>query len=259
MSWLERRIHSLRSTGKLNLPSEKDFNAQLLADKKYVADVKLTKYLNLSRIPITTFEGIPKLPKCLELIADNILLESLKNISAFPHLRKISLKNSTNINKKQLNLSLVIALPDLVSINGKIIPDLVKKKAQKYPSYSAQLINKGWIAEIPCPTSEELKQICEQYGVEYLEDDADLEESEKEQEAAENDLEYDFEDTIAFLHKAHEDMLVRSQAIFGIVGDEEPFNTQLSELLATHGVNIEPSDSDALIHVVQTLCDSATQ
>lgn len=256
MTWLERRIHSLRTSGRLNLPSEREFNPQLLSEKKYLADIRLTKYLNLSRIPLTTFEGIPKLPKCIELMADNIQLENLKNIAAFPHLRKISLKNSTNISDKQLNLSLIIALPELVSINGKIIPDVLKKKAKKYPTYAASLINKGWIAEIPCPSGDEMMQICDKFGVEYIDDDIGLDDSDDERGIVDNELEYNFEDTIAFLHKAHEDMLVRSQAIFGIVGDEEPFNAQLSELLASHGVNIEPDDSVGLLHVIQTLCDS---
>ena len=255
--WIERRLHNIRTTGKFNISGEKDVDLNQLSNVKYIKEMKLVKSLNLSRTSISSFEGCPKMPKVIDVIADGSQISSLKNIKAFTNLRKISLKNTPKLDQKNMKLSVVLAVPEITTVDGKLISEKIRQKAKEFPNFAGELVNNGWMAVYPVPSEDEFKEICKEYSVEFTQDEIFIKSQSADdlaEEKEEEDDEFDFEAVINQLHEEHESMLTRSQALFGIVTDEEAFGTKLSEVLAQHGMQVDPNDIDGLVGAVEELC-----
>ena len=229
--WLERKMFSLRKAGQLFLASERNIDVKLFSAPKYVKEIKkLTRVINFSRSNIKSLQGIPKLNKLIELNIDNTEISNFANIKSFPHLRKISFKNCPNLPLDSAQLSLVIALPELTSINDKQISEKVRNKAKDYPEYVPNLIDAGWLAVHPCPPQHEMRELCKQYNVEFIED---FEPESVDDESNDNDYnanndDFSFEDCVSYLIQKHEDMQKKSMAMFGITDGSKSGSSQQS-------------------------------
>ena len=149
--WIERRLHNLRVTGKLNLAGEKDLDLEGLSNPKYAKELSIVKEMNLNRTSLKSFEGFPNMLKLSDLSVENTELKNFKNIRSFPNLRKISFKGSNDLGSKNLSLSVILAIPSISSVNGKLVSEKIKQKASEYPPIAGDLVNAGWIATYPVP------------------------------------------------------------------------------------------------------------
>ena len=233
--WLERKMHSLKKSGQLFLSSERNIDVKVFSDPKFSKDIKkLTKVFIVSRSNLTTLENIPKMPKLNELNIDYTEIKNFANILAFPHLRKISFKGCPNLQLESAQLSLVIALQELTSINDKQIPQGIQKKAKEFPEIASKLVNAGWMAIYPCPKGKDLKEICDYYKVKYSDDEFESDSTEYDVDHEEdiefdaNDDDFNFEVCLHVLHEKHEEMIRKSQAMFGISNNfsEYDFNVK---------------------------------
>ena len=254
--WMERRIRILRNTGKLNFSGEENFNVEALNDEKYQGDLKFAKSLNVSRIPILSFDGFPRMPKLTELIADYTKIKNLKNlVKAFPNLRTLSLKGIEIIDSRLLLISVLLLYPNLITFNGRLIPQTYREKAEKYPKFASTLVNNGWIAQYPVPSYNTFISLCQEYFVEFKNEELipPLEDND-ESLSKSMETELEFENMIGSLHNEHEQMLQRSQEFLGIINDVPECNVKLAEALEKHGIHASPTDDASLLRGISTLC-----
>ncbi|OHT16372.1 hypothetical protein TRFO_13215 [Tritrichomonas foetus] len=126
------------------------------------------KTLDLSFSSITSLEGLAVQPKIENLILDGSMIGSFKNASSISNITKISLQNTpvSKIPNYKISLLLVCG-KNLTIIDGRVIPNRIRQKAETYPPVAARLVDCGWIAEYPCPSEEDLKDLCISYGIKY--------------------------------------------------------------------------------------------
>jgi hypothetical protein len=219
------------------------------------------KSLDLTGASITSLEGLPLLPRLTSLILNQTGLTNLKNILSAPKLRVIALKKTPFSQNRFFRISLVIALPsDLVKIDEQAVPKSMKKRAREYPSCAGGLVNAGWIAEWPKPSTARFTELCAEYGVSESRSVgssgcADIAEEVSVQVPSE------FEPLAEQLMKDHEHLIHKKQALFGII--EEPLSedeaidecrVRVGELFRERGIAVDVNDDEAILQMIDDLC-----
>lgn len=166
-SWFRKKERSINSTGTLDLSGE------TLADLSWVPSRILLKNLDISFCSVTSFEGLAVEPKIDYINAYSSALETFANAKAIKTISKITLKNTPVSNVPNYKISLLLICDNLRVIDNCVVPTKLKNRAAQYPPVAAELVNKGWMAEYPCPDEEVLMRLCEQYGVQIM-DEEDL-------------------------------------------------------------------------------------
>lgn len=285
---LKRKLRSIKKSGELFLASENDLDLTEFSKDEFYADLKLAKLFNFSRTPIKNFIGIPKLNKLKTLIADNSQVENLSNIHSMPNLTSISLKNTPVSRDPHFFLSVYIGTFRKISqINGKLIPENVKKTAAMYPDIASYLVNVGWMVTKPVPTEEEFDALCKKYGINpytfvpqadhdvYYSNSADPQRSSGMYDPNRDisfefnlhqnlELPDNFEDKIIKLRGLHDHMLLKSQALFGIVHQEsfnynQSFSDRISKVLKFYGFDINDRDNAEISSLVNEIVKSVIE
>ena len=216
--WFSRKLNFINKTGKFILRNEQNINFNDSNFLKYLSTLKLIKYFDISNTDIFNIEGLPYLPKINTFIANNSQLNSLKNFLILKNCRNFSIINTPLMKINNIELIFYILFgKNLLSFNGKQISKKIYKLSLTYPSYTKDLINQGWIPIYPCPNNEELKVICKEFNVEI---------SETYTPNLINIFENNsntFEELLINLRKKHNEMIIKSLAIFGIYEEKNNF------------------------------------
>lgn len=165
-------IKHAKKTGKLLMQGEPLLKSEYFSRAELKQISKLIKEIDISYTKISSIEGLPKLPNLRIFSANNTRLDSFKGFLSLKSncAIKIEIKNTPLSSRMNFRLALLVLFGDIiVSINGKAISDKIRLQANKYNPCCAELINQGWEIVYPPPKEEELKEICSQYSVNYVE------------------------------------------------------------------------------------------
>ena len=257
-SWLSRRIPSLMRTGHLNLTNERISDFSALRTPEFAKYLKLIKQIEIKGTLISSLDEMPPMPNLLCLIGDGSQIGTLKGFEAIPNITKISLKNTPVSRYNSYKLSLLVICKNLVAIDNAIIPRSLKRKAGEYGEIASQLINKGWMVEIPCPSQDRYSELCEKFGVEMI-SEIELEESKSEQDQQIDEFE-DFEAVVQAYRERQDIMFAETEEWFGIEPEfnfEAELAAKISNLFGRHGVPVDETNDDLIVQAVADLCEKA--
>ena len=271
-NWLQRRLIIVKRTGNLSLINEQNVDLNLFNMPEYSNQLSVIKTLDLTKTNIKSLEDLQHhFPKLTTFIADKTQISDFKNFQILSGVRSVSLKQTPVSKKPHYKLSLLLCLGSdnkLTSIDGQIITKKLRSMAEQYPQpLTSNLINNGWMAEYPCPDENALFALCEKYDVSHdtgiytipspkndatnLPDDEDFE----------NIDEMDFEDLISELRKKHEDMLMKGQAMFGLISEDTNayLSGKISSIFRAHGLPIEANSDQSILDAVNILCQTVAK
>lgn len=157
--WFLEKERKILTTGTLDLSGES------ITDLSFIRTKSSLRSLNLSFTSIISFEGLSNQPNLEYVILSGSSIQTLKNIEAIKNISKICYENTPLSRHPHSKLSMLISLPNLRIINGKLVSPGLIKKAKTYPPIASELINAGWLAEFPCPSSEEFSKLAIQYNL----------------------------------------------------------------------------------------------
>ena len=255
--WLARRLPLMKKSGKFNVSGERNFDARYLSSPEVVRALGLVKHVDLSRTPLETLEGLPNLPHLSSFSADQTQISKFTNFKILQTAASVSFKGTplSELPTYHIGLLLVLGIDSLSSIDGKVVPTRVRRQCRSYPAFCGELVNRGWIPEFPCPDGTELLRICERFEVEpefpsfvpykfdaKTPEDVDV---------------LDFEELVKKLKEEHEDVMVRGQALFGIINREDEFAGKVAEVLRSHGVELPNTTDGAIAESVRQLCNGS--
>ena len=146
---------------KLLIKSPKlDLSDSVIDDLSAIGEQPGMLSLDISYAQLTSLMTLKKQTGLTKLIANNSLISSFKNFLSMPSLRSVSLLDTPVSKKPHYRLSLVVLFGDqLISIDGKRIPESLRDKARSLPSIIKTLINSGWDLKFPLPDDEEASSI----------------------------------------------------------------------------------------------------
>ena len=170
-----------------------DLREYLVDDISLLPSLSSMRTLNLSLLSITSLENMKNQPSLKKLIADGSKIESLAGFLAVESITSISLKKCPVLQQPNFLVALLAVCPNLVSVNGKLVSQKIKEKAQSLPANTYLLINKGWELKLPI-TEREVDELLN------LERDVDSEAEEQEEILP-------FEERIARIENQHEEMV----------------------------------------------------
>lgn len=256
-NWISRRLPLIKKSGKFNAAGEREFDTEALSIPEVAKALSLVKHVDVSRTAVDSLEGFPNLPHVSSFAADNTQIASLRNFGILQTAAALSFKGTplAELPTYQIGLLLATGGKCLSSIDGKVVPARVRKQAKTYPSFCGELVNRGWIPEFPCPDGTVLLKICEQYEVEpefptfvpYKFDASAPPEVDK----------FDFEELVKKLKEEHEEVMMRGQALFGIVNREGEFADKVADVLRTGGVDVQDTTDEGIVETVRQLCANA--
>jgi Leucine-rich repeat (LRR) protein len=259
--WIARRLHVITRLGSMSLLRERKTDLIAFRHPVFSRYRQILKTLDLTETPILSLEGLPELPQLTSLVLDRTSLSSLKNVATVCSIRSISLKKTPLSELPHFKLSIILGLgPNLIKIDDCVLTDLLKGRANDYPSCTHALINTGWIAEYPCPPSGQLAVLCEEYGVTKSVSvaSAGCAELGVEEPVA---LPDSFDGLAAALMKQHEQMILEKQALFGImedVAEENEFvdlcRVRIGNLFRDQGVAVDVNNDAAILEAIDQLC-----
>ena len=258
-AWLDSRVYNLKRQGRMILTNEPKLvtNFSDLSSPAAYRQLSVMKVLDLSRNDIESIEGLRHFPKLKHFLADSTKIADLRNFRVLEGVNTISLEKTPVAEKEHFRLGLLLVVGDtLKSINGRVITATLVTRAATYPPVCRELVNRGWIPTYPCPDSEGLAALGEEYGVEQ-EPELDLEESEssaiEEEDAHNEEEELAFEEKLERLRKDHALMTKKGEALFGIVSPEEVTANAVTNILKSHGVQVDEDDDDQIVEAVKSL------
>lgn len=263
-SWLQRRVHSLRRTGKLSFINETDVDPSAL--RQLGNEIFFIKTLDFSKTKIETLDGMPRLTKVTSFIADQSNLSDFRNFISLSSATSISIKKTPISKIPHYKLNILLASgPNLVKIDGQVITSTLRARYEQYPSACCQLVNAGWIATYPCPPHDKLIEICNQYNIPPPEEVPETSFQEDEEEVVIDPS--DFDKLASKLKAKHEVLLQRKQALFGIIeednfdglSDEDDFNERVVSLFNAHSMKLDPQDENQILEAIDDLCHRASQ
>ena len=229
--WIQTRISEINQRGKLDLSQEARFNPECFKLKSFSPYLKLIRVIDLSNTSITDLTGFVRFPSLSTFIANHTPISSFANFSILKGITKISLKQTPISNNKSYQLSITtLLMPEISIIDGKIISDSLKQKAQKLGKLTASLLDSGWIMPFPIPNSYEIMDECHKRGINVDSSDFDDLSSDETENSELTNISDDFnEETVSENDKQLANGISNIFADFGI--DIDPTNYR--ELLAT--------------------------
>jgi hypothetical protein len=259
--WLARRLHMLTRIGHISLLRERHVDLMAFSHPGFRAYCHIVKTLDLTGSDISSLAGLPVLPRLTSLILNQSGLATLTNIMSLPKLRMISLKKTPFSEIPHYKISLLIGVgAEIVKINDQAITDVLRSRVQQYPSCAQGLVNAGWIAEYPRPSSAQFTALCAEYDVP---DSNSVGSSGCDEIDTERDVQMpnDFNALAEQLLNDHEHLLHKKQALFGIVeemGSEDEAmdecRVRVGELFRERGIAVDVNDDDAVLQMIDDLC-----
>lgn len=262
--WLNRKVTSMKRSGKLLLIRESQFDIMALSSKTFTPYIKLLKYLDISGTIVNSLEGLPVLPHIQTFIANGTQIGNLTNFNSLSNANKISLKKTPVSQLKNYKLSIILVCGTKIStIDEQVIPKVLKTRSESYPEYAKELINRGWIAEYPCPTQERWLELCDRYNYQItikqetstnLQEDLDEENEDDSYVSEFEHIRQEYHDKFDAIHR-------KAAELFDIQV-ESNIEAELAEkigiLFTQHGLALEAVDDDAIVQAVEQLCIQAT-
>lgn len=156
----------IKRSGELNCTGQRLTGDMVLNSRQFQSGCSILRTWNLNKTNFTEFDKIPYCPNLTNLTLDNTPLKNFSYFSKFPKLSSVSCKNTPVSEVPNFKLSLVLMFGDsLRTINSGTISQNIRKKAELYPPEAVLLIDRGWLATYPPPSSEEFEELCREYGV----------------------------------------------------------------------------------------------
>jgi hypothetical protein len=157
--WLTDKLNAAGRSGTLDLSGE------ILDDLSAIRSSLSLKQLILSFTQFRTLESLPFQPNLDSLLLDSSELKNFKNFRAIPKLSAITLKNTPASRHPRFKLSLVIVVgPSLRSITGQQVSGQLRQKAAHSPPAAADLVNLGWLAEWPVPSTARFEELAREWA-----------------------------------------------------------------------------------------------
>jgi hypothetical protein len=156
--WTKRVAASLKHSNKV------DLEGALIDDLSRLGQPTTMRTLVLSYVQIASISGLKPLPHLDTFIADRSRISSFVNFVAIEGIRSLSLRDTPLSQVPQFTLSAAIVCPRLTSLNGKRISELIRRRANAYPTPGRKLVNLGWFAEFPYPSEDRLSEIAAEFG-----------------------------------------------------------------------------------------------
>jgi hypothetical protein len=255
--WLQRAELTFLRTGKLIL------NGDPTPDLSLIHSRTSLKELNISKTQLTTIEGLAPQPHLSIFNAENSQLSSFVNFSAISHASIFFLRN-TPLSEDPL-FYLGIALMSTAEnpiVDGKLVAKVWKRRAASYPPFVRDLISAGWKLQLPCPEPADLREICGEFGVTYVEDDQPVEAVQAVSSTTKPESEIidesDYLAVINHLMGKHEDVIVGATRDFELLDEsEDRFQLELRQILEKqrHIRFEEDGDIDLqIITAIRALC-----
>lgn len=256
--WLQKCELSFARTGKLNLSGLHSVDLSLIRSRATLRE------LVISKCSIEAIDGLAVQPNIRTFNADNSKLASFRNFASIAAASIFGLKNTPLTATKNYLLALqLIADPEnskRLIIDGKLMPSVYQRRAATYPSFTRDLVNAGWELEFPCPDSDNLCRICEEYDVmytgEHIPDEPDV--MEVTIIADEDDDGLGYLGVIDRLMAAHNDVIIKAARGFDLLLEsEDQFRAAVREILEADNVFTiaDGEDVDAqIIDAVRALC-----
>lgn len=257
--WLTRRVPSLMRSGQLNLTNEKITDLSALASPGFARYLPMIKLLDVKGTMITSLQSLPHLPNITTFIADGSKLGSLRGFASIASASKVSLKNTPVAQYRSYKLSLLIICKDLVTIDNTMISKSLREKATDYPECAADLLDKGWIAETPCPDIDRFDELCARFDVETESARAIHEPTEVCEE--EQDEFADFEAVCQMFRDRQDQMFALAEETFGVVAVsnfEAELADRISVLFGNHAIAVDATSDDLIVQAIEDLCIKAT-
>ena len=275
VEWLQRRLLMAKRTGNLVLANEQNVDLNVFSYPEFSKPLSIVKMLDLSRTNISSLEGITKpFPKLATFIADRTQISDFKNFRVLSNVRSFSLKQTPVSKVPHYKLSLLLCVGSknvITSIDGVTLSKKLKSMASEYPQpISSELVNRGWLAEYPVPSEEQFQQLCIKYNIEDS-SEFSINPQEKQpmtnlpeniEDGEEEDIDnIDFEDLIKNLHQKHEDMLMKGQAMFGLIAEDKNayLSGQISSIFKSHGLKIDSNSDQNILDSVNKLCQTVAK
>lgn len=277
VEWLQRRLLMAKKTGNLQLANEHHVDLSVFGYSQFSKPLSIIKMLDISRTNVASLEGITKpFPKLATFIADRTQISDFKNFSVLSNVRSFSLKQTPVSKEPHYKLSLLLCFGsknNITSIDGQALPKKLKSMASEYPQpLTSELINKGWLAEYPVPSEQKFNELIIQYQIENYSEltaspqvkqsIANLPENLEDGEEEDIDIDnIDFEDLIKSLHQKHEDMLMKGQAMFGLISEDKNayLSGQISSIFKSHGLTIDSNSDQNVLDSVNKLCQTVAR
>ena len=270
-SWLQKCELSFLRTGKLNL------SAVPQPDLTAIRARPTMKELNISKCKLESLEGLAYQPNLSVFNADNSLLASFKNFKSVAHATIYGFKNTPIARQKNFLIGLLIMTEaEKPIVDGKLVAGVWRRRAQSYHPCVRELLNRGWPLEVPCPKRAEIRALCQDYNVTYVEDeewgqDEDEEEfdmsgvpgspsnAEYGTQADETpDADLTYLELIDKLMELHNQVINNATRQFELLDESEAqFQQEVKEMLEKrrHYVFDEEGDLDAqIVAAVRALC-----
>lgn len=246
-NWWKSREYILNKTGKLNLTGIQ------VTEFSVVKSRPLMKELNISRCPCTSLKKLAFQPNLYTFNAEGSSLSSFENFSSVSKATVFHLKNTPLSAKPHYVLALYIICdnPKIV-VDGKLISSKVKRLAGTYPICTKDLLNAGWDLVYPCPSSDEIRDLCRDLNVTYIEDEHEEEQVDEESAYQEEDLNH-YEMIEKMLAK-HDSIIQQAQHKFGLLQNqlETTFEDKLKNTLQNHNIIVE-NDQDSFCEAIRHL------
>jgi hypothetical protein len=144
-------------------------------------------------------------------------------------------------------------------INGGLISDTERNKIASYPQFTGELLNLGWRLIYPCPEPDQMRELCRQYNVTYVEDTPPedvpaIDTAGVEQIIADSD----YLAQIKWLIGQHDGIVCRAEKRFKSLSDPEPdFQAEIRDIISkgmrwsfTDGEDLD----DQILAAVTSLC-----
>lgn len=275
VEWLQRRLLMAKRTGNLVLANEQNVDLNALSYPEFSKPLSIIKMLDISRTNVSSLEGITKpFPKLATFIADRTQISDFKNLKVLSNVRSFSFKQTPVSKIPHYKLSILLCVGsknEITSIDGQTISKKLKSMASEYPQpVSSELVNNGWLAEYPVPSEEKFRELCIKFNIEDSSDfNADPPEKQAMTNLPENiddneeeDIDnIDFEDLIKNLHQKHEDMLMKGQAMFGLITEDKNayLSGQISSIFKSHGLKIDSNSEKNILDSVNMLCQTVAK
>lgn len=257
LKYLIRKISMIIRTGQLVLAHETEFKPSALSSSILKKHLKLIKVLDIRNTPTISLEGMPYFPHLHTFLADSTQISSLTNFRAIRNATKVSFKKTPISSFPRYKLSLlVICGPNLSSIDDGIINQCLKNRSTLYPKIAADLIEKGWNIEWPVPDNQRFQELCQEYGIPYINEEEEIQESSQFDENQNTD---NFDLVIQEYHARQERMFYDSEPLFDLLQKRNidgELAEEIAKLFGQHGIAID-LDDDGIIQAVEDLCKKA--
>lgn len=226
--WLSDKTSEISKTGCLVVSNCYSFDVTAFRLPMFSVYLSQIKSLDLSGTCIFSLEGFPKMRTLSTFIANNSQISTFKNFSVLRGITSIYLKGTPVASSKNYGLCIsLMLLPELRSIDGKVVSSRYKVRASSLDPHVKILLDKGWDMPHPIPSIVTIMNECERFGIPFDEKD----DNDQYNSYSDNEFIDDYEDDYSIVHLSENDKKLAQG---------------LSEIYRSFGDDISPNDYNSL-------------